>query len=69
MSTDVDECALESDNCRHMCHNKVGSFTCSCRDGYKLRNNGRGCQGSMYILHMALYRDALLHQPNVCIQI
>ena len=34
--TDVDECALETDNCHDdaLCANTDGSFTCACKDGF-----------------------------------
>ncbi|XP_077993149.1 uncharacterized protein LOC144447117 [Glandiceps talaboti] len=33
---DIDECARETDECEHNCHNTVGGYTCSCYDGYEL---------------------------------
>jgi len=33
--TDVDECETGVAQCEHYCHNSPGSFTCSCRPGYK----------------------------------
>ena len=44
---DIDECA-EIDACDQDCTNTVGSFMCSCYNGYELDDNGRNCSG-MYI--------------------
>ena len=32
--SDIDECALQTDNCTHICTNTDGSFQCSCFPGY-----------------------------------
>ena len=42
---DVDECSLGTDDCDQMCQNNVGSFSCSCGDGYSLDSNGYTCNG------------------------
>jgi hypothetical protein len=42
---DVDECSLSNHTCSHKCNNTVGSFTCSCPDGYQLNNDGSNCTG------------------------
>ena len=41
---DIDECA-EIDACDQDCTNTVGSFICSCYNGYELDDNGRSCNG------------------------
>ncbi|CAK1590809.1 unnamed protein product [Parnassius mnemosyne] len=40
---DVDECA-EDEPCDHRCRNTIGSFVCSCNDGYKLMADGISCE-------------------------
>lgn len=42
--TDVDECALEMDECQQRCNNTIGSYTCSCSGGYRLQSDGVTCQ-------------------------
>ena len=49
--SDINECGLNTDRCAHFCSNTVGSYTCSCRSGYRLTANGRTCTG-MNKLHM-----------------
>ena len=44
---DVNECA-ENGTCDQDCTDTVGSFICSCYNGYELDDNGRSCNG-MYI--------------------
>ena len=36
---DIDECAMDNDNCAHNCSNTIGSYDCNCRTGYILDNN------------------------------
>ena len=50
--TDVDECALQTDNCHPnfaMCMNTAGSFDCSCNSGFT--GNGVDCTGMHTHVH------------------
>ena len=43
---DIDECMEGSSGCSDQCYNEVGSFYCSCSDGYKLSStDNKTCQG------------------------
>ena len=42
---DVDECSNRQHNCDHVCGNIVGSFDCSCQNGFILQPDGRTCEG------------------------
>ena len=43
---DVDECSSQTLNiCDHLCANTIGSYNCSCNDGYRLSSNGFTCYG------------------------
>jgi len=42
-SLDINECI--SSPCDHNCTNAVGSFECSCNDGYELSVDGLSCHG------------------------
>ena len=44
---DIDECSEGSHKCDQNCHNSVGSYACSCDDGYHLdRLNRTTCNGT-----------------------
>ena len=45
--TEIDECIEGIDRCAHNCHNAVGSYACSCDDGYQIDANGFTCNGSV----------------------
>lgn len=44
-SSDVDECVLGANGCTQNCTNTVGSYTCSCTEGFSLAENGETCKG------------------------
>ena len=40
----MDECSSPSLNgCAQKCQNQVGSYTCSCKEGFRLNSNQRSC--------------------------
>lgn len=48
ISLDYDECEDEPCHRDAMCRNKLGSFECICKAGYK--GDGMTCQGNYYYL-------------------
>ena len=44
-ATDVDECSTSNGGCDQVCTNTVGSFNCSCNDGFSLNMDGATCDG------------------------
>ncbi|XP_077973794.1 bone morphogenetic protein 1-like [Styela clava] len=42
--SDKDECAISNGGCEHECVNTIGSYSCTCRNGYVLHTNKRGCK-------------------------
>ncbi|CAG9768768.1 unnamed protein product [Ceutorhynchus assimilis] len=42
--SDMDECAKDHGNCQHECLNTLGSYICTCHNGYTLHENGRDCK-------------------------
>ena len=45
MYTDIDECIVGLDGCDHNCTNTVGSYYCTCMDGYVLEADNHTCEG------------------------
>ncbi len=43
LPADNDECLANTDGCDQVCTNTIGSFQCSCIDGYTLSSDGRSC--------------------------
>ncbi|CAH1271521.1 FCGBP [Branchiostoma lanceolatum] len=41
--TDVDECGMNNGGCEQTCTNTMGSYVCSCDDGYTLNADGHSC--------------------------
>ncbi|CAL1537017.1 unnamed protein product [Lymnaea stagnalis] len=41
--SDVNECENKNGGCQDICTNTVGSYYCSCRNGYILQSDQRGC--------------------------
>ena len=52
--TDINECALELDQCEQVCVNLNGSYTCECSDGYQtVTGRYYACEGVLYsIIYM-----------------
>ena len=42
---DIDECEQGSSGCNQNCNNTVGSYLCTCMDGYELEIDGHNCTG------------------------
>ncbi|GLH16386.1 Dorsal-ventral patterning protein tolloid [Gryllus bimaculatus] len=42
--TDIDECAINNGGCQHECRNTIGSYACSCHNGFILHDNGHDCK-------------------------
>ena len=42
---DIDECLSPDNGCEQICNNTVGSYVCSCMNGFTLNADGRTCDG------------------------
>ena len=58
---DSNECKIGNGGCSHTCTNQVGSYECSCYDGYKLAPNNHGCIGR---IHHNVYNIILLYNRH-----
>ncbi len=43
--SDVDQCLTNNGGCAHTCTNELPGFTCSCRTGFTLDTDNKGCVG------------------------
>ncbi len=41
---DVNECSTGNGGCEHVCTNTIGSFSCSCDNGFTLAGDGKSCE-------------------------
>lgn len=54
---DVDECSTPANKCKYNCKNLIGSFVCTCADGYrKISSSTDDCQDI----------DECLENRNIC---
>ena len=44
-ATDLDECDQNNGDCEQICTNYVGSYACSCQEGWFIDTNGKSCNG------------------------
>ena len=56
--SDIDECEQGSDGCDHNCTNTVGSYYCTCMDGYELESDNHTCTG----MHVATVNTHSWHK-------
>lgn len=47
---EINECLNGTDNCEQICTNTLGSFVCSCNEGFELEENGFSCKRKWTIL-------------------
>ncbi len=66
--TDIDECANSNGGCNQNCTNTIGSFYCSCGEGYRLGNLGLNCNGQFVdcLYQLALHCNYCLADIDEC---
>ena len=51
--SDINECdkiigdVVSKGGCQQICSNTIGTYVCSCNDGYSLTVDGRTCEGML----------------------
>ena len=48
--SDTNECSSNNGGCQQRCSNSVGSFSCSCNTGYRLKTDLRTCEGTILVI-------------------
>ncbi|XP_037045819.1 tolloid-like protein 1 [Bradysia coprophila] len=61
--TDADQCAVNNGGCMHKCEKTVGSYTCSCHNGYVLHDNKHDCKESG-CKHEISVSNGQIYSPN-----
>lgn len=68
---DKNECQT-GHNCQQICHNTIGSYTCSCNQAYDLNSDGRTCTGkglliqTLYLAWVLNVLWAIYYYPPCC---
>lgn len=59
---DTDECVIDNGGCFDVCANTVGSFHCSCREGFVFAADKFSCVGEFKIVysHLAITRTIIM---------
>ena len=47
LPTDIDECSEGISECSQLCINTIGSYSCSCQNGYQLDSDNHTCLGKI----------------------
>ena len=73
-SSDIDECNMHIHNCEHLCVNIIGSFNCSCQDGFILQSDGHTCEGNdqnLYVncIYNVVAANRSCNENNSCEQL
>ena len=56
LSSDINECTENTDNCSQLCNNTIGNYQCYCEDGYILDSDEHTCNGIYtYFLYTSGY--------------
>ena len=67
MSLDLNECTNDNGGCEQICTNTIGSYVCSCLDGYSLNNNNHNCTGIWRLLNIDTISTWSFLDINECI--
>ena len=70
MYLDINECKTNNGGCPSLCINLVGSYTCSCQDGFDLASDGKTCIGMYKVSCVQLTLSLLVSSAdNLCKQL
>ena len=64
---DINECDAGNGGCNQTCNNEMGTFSCSCKDGFLLGDDAFTCNGRrLYLYTCTIIIEALLLDINEC---
>lgn len=52
MLLDINECVGGMSSCNQECVNAIGSYNCTCYDGFYLLNDNHTCQGNSILVNL-----------------
>ena len=55
---------MNNGGCQHTCKNTVGSYTCSCNNGYTLHENKHDCKEGIVFYNLLFYARKALVQVD-----
>ena len=58
---DINECVEGTHLCTQNCNNTIGSYVCSCNDGFIIDVDGRTCDGEIRKLNNIIYLLQYMH--------
>ncbi|XP_061421245.1 bone morphogenetic protein 1-like [Lethenteron reissneri] len=61
--SDKDECSQDNGGCQHDCINTLGSYSCQCRNGFMLHENGHDCKEAG-CEHKISSAEGVISSPN-----
>lgn len=64
ISTDIDECDNNYDECSDICINVPGGYNCDCNNGYYLMSNGKDCEGTYACTYSYVRCHEISHFDN-----
>ena len=56
-SSDTDECKHGENTCHQICQNTIGSFSCSCYDGFNFNDTTHVCVKGIYRVQRDLFHE------------
>lgn len=62
----MNECESDNGGCDHICTNVLGSYSCSCFEGYIIEDDNRTCAGMQpTVMHMP--RNTFMYVVRLCV--
>ena len=66
LTLDINECGQNNGGCVQFCNNTVGSFFCTCGNGYSLNEDGHQCDGKPGVMVTILSTCYAMIAQSIC---